>query len=137
MSQRFGLEAGTIGRIEIGDNSAGRSWDARFDDVIASTAQIAPQQEVDPISGTLTVRTTPKLPGLQFVLDGQTFLTDAEGIARIQVQKWSQDLRQRIQVPNTELGQEYKGAVAKFWTWNGWLTGRDHDVNAFFDSRAK
>ena len=133
LSQHFGLEKQTIGRIEIGDNSAGRTWEARFDDVIASRSQIISEQDADPISGTLTVRTTPKLPELQFVLDGETFLTDAEGIARIKVQKWSADLRQRIQVPNTQLGPEYTGAVASFWTWNGWLTAGDHDVNAFFD----
>jgi hypothetical protein len=42
-------------------------------------------------------------------------------------------LRQRIQVPSTQLGAEYKGAVATFWAWNSWISGLDHDVNAFFD----
>ena len=133
LSHRFGLEDKTAGRIEIGDNTAGRSWDVSFDDVIVDTAKIAATQETDPVNGTLTVRTTPRIPGLQFVLDGKTFVTDSDGIARIDVERWSADLQQRIQVPKTELGPAYKGAVASFWSWNGWLNGRDHDVNAFFD----
>jgi hypothetical protein len=133
LSQQFGLENDSVGRIEIGDNSAGRSFDVYFDDVIADDARIDPSQEPNPISGTLTVRTLPALPGLRFELDGETFVSDAGGVARIAVQRWSVNLRQQIQVPSTQLGAEYKGAVATFWAWNSWISGRDHDVNAFFD----
>jgi hypothetical protein len=133
LNQQVYLGSDPIGRIDLGDNTSGRTFEVLFDDVIVDTEWIEPSRQPDPLTGTLVVRTTPRLPGIAFELDGETFLTSEAGVARIEVRRWTADLRQRIQVPNSDLGSASAGAVATFWGWDSWIGARDHDVNAFFD----
>lgn len=133
LSRGLGLGEDTIGRIEIGDNTSGRTFDVLFDDVIVDTTYIESARDPDPVGGLLVVHALPDVAGLQFMLDGETYVTDELGVARIEVYEWTTDLRQRIEVPDAALGPESNGATASFWGWQGWGGPRDKLVQAYFD----
>jgi len=119
-----------INRIEIGDSTAGRTYDVAFDDVALDTSLVSPAREADPVPGKLTVRTTPPQPRLAFELEGRRFLTDERGVARIDVERWSWDLRQRIKGIGAPLAD---GGHATFGGWYNWTGTHDRDLSATFN----
>jgi hypothetical protein len=42
LSRTESLGTDPIGRVQLGENSTGRTYDVAFDDIVADTAQIAP-----------------------------------------------------------------------------------------------
>lgn len=130
LSSTAWLGDGAIGRIDLGENTTGRIYDVVFDDIAVDTDVIPSSRGADPIPGKLTVRAIPAWSGLSFQIDGRTFVTDDRGIARIDVERWSTDLRQRI----TGLeSQRPDGVHAVFGGWHSWTGVRDHDVVATFN----
>jgi hypothetical protein len=130
LSESAWLGDAPINRIEIGDSTAGRKYDVAFDDIALDTSFISPSREADPVPGKLTVRTTPAQPGLAFELEGRTFLTDEQGVARIDVKRWSWNLRQRVKgigAPTTD------GGHATFGGWYNWTGTHDRDLSATFN----
>ncbi|MEA2527785.1 MAG: hypothetical protein QOF73_5012 [Thermomicrobiales bacterium] len=118
-----------IGRIDLGDNSGARRYDIAYDDIVVATSMIPPERLPDPVRGTLTVRAFPPRAGVRFELDGRSFTTKSDGVARIDVVRWSTDLSERIRVPDSELADE-RLSFAGWQEWNGPL---DNDVDALFD----
>ena len=123
----------SVGRVELGENTAGRTYDVLFDDVIVDSGRIAPSRQPDPVSERLLVTANPAIAGLRFELDGETFFTNEVGVAQIEVREWSPDLQQRIQVPDTELVDGEARSRASFWGWDAWIGSSDSQVSAFFD----
>jgi hypothetical protein len=123
LDQTVWLGTSNIGRIELGDSSGSRIFDAIFDDVAVDSSFIASDRLPDPVPGLLTVQTSPPTAGVPFELEGNTFLSDEKGVARIQVGRWSTDLRQRIKVPETELGGHLRVRLARWFHWSGDLNG--------------
>ena len=132
LNQSLGLGSDTIGRIDLGDNSAGRTFDVLFDDVIADSSYIAPTQQPDPITGTLVVRAYPNIAGLTFSLDGKSYTTGELGVATIDVERWTPDLLNQIEVPATAITLDGVEVVASFGSWDDWTGVRNQEVNAFF-----
>lgn len=130
MQQTAWLGDGTMRIIELGDNSAGQQSDIAVDDVIVDDAFIPPDREADPVSGTLRVRAIPAWSGIDFELDGEIYTTDAEGVARIQVKRWSPDLRSRIVVHDATGNNTSK---VSFTGWREWLSPHSRDVFATFE----
>lgn len=118
-----------VGRIDLGDNSGARIYDIAYDDVIVGTAFIASDQQPPPTAGVLTVRVFPPWTGIGFDLDGETFLTDKAGVARIEVARWSTDLSERIEAPPVDLVQGH----LEFDGWHDWSDPLDSEVTATFD----
>lgn len=119
-----------IGQIQLGDNTSGHVYDVAFDDIAVDTVAIPSTRAADPARGTLTVRAIPPWSGMQFTLDGQTFVTDQQGVARIDVNRWSPNLRERITIAPA-VGAD--GGHAVFTGWFNWTGVRDRDVNAAFN----
>jgi hypothetical protein len=115
--------------LEIGDNRSSRVSDIALDDILLDSSYIPSTRAADPVGGTLTVRTSMGWEGVTFELDGQVFTTDAYGVAIIQVERWSPDLRRRIivhDIANDEL-------IATFSRWHEWISVHSRDVLAAFD----
>ena len=132
LSQSLGLGSDTIGRIDLGDNSAGHTFDILFDDVIADTSYIDPSQQPDPTTGRLVVRAYPNIAGLRFVVDGKTHTTNNLGSTTIEVDRWTPDLLNRIEVPETPVMVNGENVVATFGRWDDWTGVRNREVNALF-----
>jgi hypothetical protein len=131
LSQKLGLGSNTIGRIELGDNSAGHTFDVLFDDLIVDTSYIDPNQQPDPIAGTLVVRAYPNVAGITFRLDGTSYTSNELGVATIDVERWTPDLLNRIEVPDTPITLDGHDVVASFGSWDDWTGVRGRGVNAF------
>lgn len=129
LSESAWLNDAKIGVIEIGDNSSGRSMDLAIDNVLVDDAFIPADREADPVPGTLRVRTIPSSPNIEFELDGEIFVTNRDGIARIQVRRWSTDLRNRIIVHDRAMGSSGR---LTFTGWREWMSPRTRDVYAAF-----
>jgi hypothetical protein len=132
----FGLVQ--IGRIDLGDNMGERRFDVLFDDVAVAESFIGSNAIPDPISGTLTVQTVPRMEGVVFEFEGNRFVSDSKGVATLKVIQWSSDLRSRIVVPDVDVPC-YTGATFDDRpTWNGLAakqasyTDPDCRVNARF-----
>lgn len=124
LSQTLWLGTSPIGRIELGDVSGGREYDVIYDDVAVDTAFIPSDRLPDPISGMLTIQTSPAIAGVPFILDGtKTFYTDESGMVQIQVNRWSTDLRTRITVPETDIGNDTKVRLARWFRWSDSVDG--------------
>jgi hypothetical protein len=115
--------------LELGDNSGQRHSDIVLDDILVDDAFIPSTRSPDPVSGLLKVQTYPKWSGISFELDGRTFQTDEAGIAYIDVERWSPDLRSRIAVPDAMRDD----MTAKFSQWLKWRDAHSHEVYAAFD----
>jgi hypothetical protein len=129
LTGQAGLGDTAIGRVELGDNSGGRTYDVTFDDVIVQASFISTSQGPSWVPGTLEVQTLPPLPGVSFTIDGRTFVTDQHGFVHIEVDRWSQDLKERIEIPDTMLPD---GSRANFARWFGWSNTLQDDVTAAF-----
>jgi hypothetical protein len=69
----------------------------------------------EPGPGILEIQTLPALPGMAFALDGQIAVSDLQGVARIQVERWP-GVRDRIEVLNSDVSE---GVRAKLARWYG------------------
>ncbi|MFL5759801.1 MAG: hypothetical protein ACJ789_08680 [Thermomicrobiales bacterium] len=126
----FGNEP--IGMIDLGDNTGERAYDVVFDDVAIADSFVFSNATPSPLPGVLIIQTNPKLPGIEIVLDGKEhYVTDAHGIAQLQVARWSSDLRLRITIPEAALPD---GRRAKFARWTGWSGKPGGHVYALFDT---
>jgi hypothetical protein len=76
----------------------------------------------------MIVRTIPVWSGIEFELDGAIFKTDSEGVARIEVKRWSPDLRRRINVHDAVRGN----SRVAFTGWREWISPHSKDVFATF-----
>jgi hypothetical protein len=120
-----------IGRIDLGDSTGERTYDVVFDDVAVADSFIQSNATPDPFPGILEVQTEPKLPGIEIVLDGKEhYITNDEGVAQLQVSRWSSDLRMRITVPEATLPD---GRHAKLARWFGWSGKPGSKVSALLD----
>jgi hypothetical protein len=115
--------------LQLGDNSANQSSDIAFDNIRVNDAFIPSTREADPVSGTLVVRAIPAWSGIVYELDGQTFVSDEGGVARIDVKRWSTDLRSRIKIHDAYNDNESR---ASFSNWRGWISAHSRDVYATF-----
>ena len=129
MRQHAWLGDGGMKIIQIGDNTAGRRFDIAFDDIRVDENFIPANRPADPVSGTLTVRAIPAWAGITYTLDGETFVSNDEGVVRIKVKRWSTDLRRRIEVHEAF---NASGSKATFSQWRGWISERTRDVYATF-----
>ena len=129
MRQDVWLGGNGIRSLDLGDNTAGLQSDVVVDDIIVDDAFIPSTRAADPVSGTLVVRAVPPLPGIEFELDGKTFTSSSDGVARIDVARWSADLRSRIVVHDVT---RKDGAHASFANWENWSQSRSREVNATF-----
>jgi len=119
----------TIEIIQLGDNTGGVQSDIAFDDIVVDDSFIAPDRQAEPVPGRLLARAVPPRDGIEFELDGETFVTDDEGVARIQVRRWSTDLRSRIDVHPRAFDD---GSVASFTGWRNWISPQTREVVAVF-----
>ena len=124
-----GLGATAIGRVGLGDNSGGRTYDVVFDDVIVQNSFIPTSQGPGAVPGTLDVQTLPPLPGVSFIVDGHTFVTDDHGFVRMEIDRWSQNLKERMEIPDTTLPD---GSQVRFARWFGWSSTIKDDATAAF-----
>jgi hypothetical protein len=124
-----GLGTTAIGRVELGDNAGGHVYDVAFDDVMVQSSFISPSEGPTDVPGTLNVQTLPPLPGVSFTIDGRTFVTDDHGFVHIEIDRWTQKLKERIEIPDTMLPD---GSRASFARWFGWSNTLEDDVTAAF-----
>jgi hypothetical protein len=129
LTGKTGLGATAIGRVELGDNAGGHTYDVAFDDVIVQSSFIPSSEGPADVPGTLDVQTMPPLPGVSFALDGRTFVTDDHGFVRIEIDRWSPKLREHIEIPETRFPD---GSHARFARWFGWSNTIQDDVTAAF-----
>jgi hypothetical protein len=129
LTRKIALGATAIGRVELGDNSGGHSYDVAFDDVMVQNSFIPTSQSPANIPGTLEVQTLPPIPGVSFTIDGRTFVTDDHGFVQIEIDRWSPDLKERIGIPDTALAD---GSRASFSRWFDWSNTLEDDVIAAF-----
>lgn len=128
MRQDVWFGDGKVSLIEIGDNTTGVTSDIVVDNVMVDDSFIPADRTADPVSGVLRVRTIPARQGITFELDGKTFRTDTRGVARIEVDRWSTDLRRRIVVHDADYGT----SKLTFTGWREWLSPHSRDVYAAF-----
>lgn len=130
-SMRQSAYLGTDGvrTLDLGDNSAGQRSDIAFDDVAMDSSFIPSVRTSDPIPGTLVVHAIPNWAGIKFELDGKTFVTDSQGVVRIDVGRWSTDLRSRIKVLDNRLED---GSAASFTGWQHWRSPHSKEIDATF-----
>jgi hypothetical protein len=123
-------DAGGIHVIHLGDNSAGQQSDIAFDKVLLDKAFIPASRQADPVPGTLRIQALPAWSGIEFELDGEIFRTDQNGVVRIQVKRWSTDLRSRIIVHGATRDGSSK---ISFTGWREWPRPDSRDVYATFE----
>jgi hypothetical protein len=129
LTGKAGLGAIAVGRVELGDNTGAHTYDLAFDDVIVQNSFIPSSQVPGAIAGSLDVQTLPAVPGVSFIVDGRTFVTDDRGFVSIQIERWSPKLKERIDVPDVTLPD---GSRARFARWFGWSDAIHDDVIAAF-----
>jgi hypothetical protein len=123
-------DTGGIHVVQLGDNSAGQQSDIAFDKVLVDKAFIPASRQADPVPGTLRIRAVPAWSGIEFELDGEIFRTDQNGVVRIQVKRWSTDLKSRITVHDAKRGG---GSKITFTGWREWPYADSKDVYATFE----
>lgn len=116
-----------VGWVELGDSESGRTYDVAFDDVIVAPAYVPDWRVPDPVPGTLAIQTAPPIAGVVFRVDGHTATTDATGRADLAVDRWSSDLMERVETPDSATGS---GALSRFQKWYGWTGVLDKVVYA-------
>jgi hypothetical protein len=127
LTGKAGLGATAIGRVELGDNAGGHTYDVAYDDVIVQSSFIPTAQGPSWVPGTLDVQTLPPVPGASITIDGRTFVTDDHGFVHIEIDRWTQDLKERIEIPDIMLPD---GSQASFARWFGWSNTLQDDVTA-------
>jgi len=128
MNQSPWLGESAMQVLELGDNSSAQYSDIAFDNILVDDAFIPSTQTADPVAGTLIVRTIPVWAGIEFELDGAIFKSNSEGVVRIEVERWSPDLRRRINVHNSVRGN----SRVTFTGWRDWLSPHSRNVYATF-----
>jgi hypothetical protein len=129
MRQNSWLGDGGMKILQLGDNSANQSSDIAFDNIRVDDAFIPSTREADPVPGTLVVRAIPAWSGIVYELEGKTFVSDESGVARIEVERWSTDLRSRIKIHDAYNDNDSR---ASFSNWRNWLSAHSRDVYATF-----
>jgi hypothetical protein len=129
LTGKAGLGTTAIGRVELGDPSGGRTYDVVFDDVIVQNSFIPTSQGPGAVPGTLEVQTLPPLPGVSFIVDGRAFITDDRGFVSMEIDRWSEDLKGRMEIPDATLPD---GSRARFARWFGWSNTLKDDATAAF-----
>ena len=76
------------------------------------------------------MQTLPPLPGVSFTIDGRTFVTDDHGFVRIDIDRWSPDLKERIKIPDTALADGSRASFSRWFDWSNTL--QDDVIAAFF-----
>jgi hypothetical protein len=130
LTRKVGLGTTPIGRVELGDNSGGHSYDVAFDDIVVQNSFIPTSQGPADVPGTLEVQTLPPIPGVSFTVDGRTFVTDDHGFVRIDIDRWSPDLKEHIKIPDTALGDGSRASFSRWFDWSNTL--QDDVIAAFF-----
>ena len=124
-------DKGVIGIVQLGDSSGGRIYDVLFDDVIVSNRYIESWFTPADVPGSITIQTFPKVEGALFQVEGRTFPTDSDGKVKIEVQRMSFDLRDRITIADQPLPSgEGAGAYARITRWYEWNSGQDDSAVA-------
>jgi hypothetical protein len=129
LRQNAWLGDGGMKILQLGDNSANQRSDIVFDNIRVDDAFIPESRGADPISGSLMVRAIPAWSGIVYELDGETFVSDDKGVVRIDVKRWSTDLRSRITIHDA---YNDNGSRASFSNWRAWLSPHSRDVFATF-----
>jgi hypothetical protein len=115
------VEKGVIGIVQLGDSSGGRIYDVMFDDVIVANRYIESWYKPANVPGSVIIKTYPRVEGAVFQVEGRSFPTDREGKAKIDVERMSYDLRDRITIADQPLTVgDYAGAYPRVTRWFDW-----------------
>lgn len=114
LSSDDALGAAAIGRIDIGEDEAGRVFDVAFDDVIAAATLIQPSQPTEPV--VIQIETVPPLPHVRFTLDQSVATSDSQGIARFEVET-IKDLSKRLKLEPSQIADDTRAALGR-WFWD-------------------
>ena len=120
LSRQDALGDAGIGRLELGDSATGRTYDIVYDDVLVDTKLIPSSAGPRPIPAVITVRTVPEKAGVKIQLDNTIFVTGADGVAQVQVDQLTLDMRSRIKLLDSELDPQ---TSVKFDRWYGVFPG--------------